>query len=68
MLILSLESLSPSVTFFKLSIAFSQYESEIFSMKKVSRKQIFVAVFLTIPSTVITFGAATRVLVIYFGG
>jgi hypothetical protein len=60
MLILSLEGLSPSEAFFKLSIAFSQYELEIFSMKKVSRKQIFVAVFLTIPSGIITFGTATN--------
>lgn len=59
MLILSLEGLSPSVTFLKLSIAFSQYESEIFPMKKVSRKQIFVAVLLTIPSGIITFGTAS---------
>jgi hypothetical protein len=28
-------------------------------MKKVSRKQIFVAVFLTIPSAIITFGTAS---------
>jgi hypothetical protein len=42
---LSLEALTPKVIPYKPSIAFSQYQLKVFSMKKVSRKQIFVALF-----------------------